>query len=67
MRFLSAVTALAVTGVSAAARRDTDPIVKGPFIAATAPRENIFAAISAEEGNAIRAFLDSQSNVTMFV
>lgn len=70
MRFTSAVTALAITGTSAANRlkcRDTDPNVNGPYIASTAPRENIFAPISVEESNSIKDFLQSQSNVTMFV
>ncbi|KAI9155126.1 Membrane primary amine oxidase [Paramyrothecium foliicola] len=68
MRFTSAVTALAVTGAYASGSlkcRDTDPNVKGPYIASTAPRENIFAPISVDEANSIGEFLKSQANVTI--
>jgi hypothetical protein len=60
MRFLCAVAVLAVAGASAAS-----PDVTGPYIAAEAPRENIFAPISVDEANAIKKFLERESNVTM--
>jgi hypothetical protein len=67
MRFASAVTALAVTGASALKCRDTDPKVNGQYIPAKAPRENIFAGITKDEGNDIRKFLDRESGVSMCV
>jgi hypothetical protein len=60
MHLISAVSALAVVTGAAAA-------VSGPYLPATAPSDNLWAAISVEEADSIRDFLDRQSNVTMCV
>jgi hypothetical protein len=72
MKFLSStVTALTVTGASAAVSRShhKSPVAKrdvdGPFIPTTAPYDNIFADITEDESEAIYDFLSRQQNVTL--
>lgn len=57
--------AFATTHVKIDTRDDSN--VKGPYIAATAPRDNIFAELSVEEQDSVRKFLEKQKNVTMYV
>jgi hypothetical protein len=55
--------AFATTHVKIDTRDDAN--VKGPYIAATAPRDNIFAELSADEQASVRTFLEKQKNITM--
>ena len=71
MRILSAFVAVMASGAFATThiKIDTrgDAKVKGPYIAVTAPLDNIFAELSVEEQDAVAEFLQKQKNVTMYV
>lgn len=74
MQLVSAISALALvtgacaTSINSHVTRDTaSNNVNGPYVPATAPRDNLWAGISADEASSIREFLERQSNVTMYV
>jgi hypothetical protein len=77
MRVLLALTALALSSVSATPFADLHPPrpelssrtvdVNGSYIPVTAPRENIFADFTSDEEDEILAWLARQANSTLYV